>query len=103
MKVNRRLLIESIIVSILIILLGLGWNISQGYFLTKNYVPDIIDNYKSSDYLQHKVSFGILYKGNWISMIVGIGAFLFLIITYYGIRTWLNHMKYKFKVKKGFE
>lgn len=69
MKVDKRLLIESIIVSILIVFAYLGWRIVQGYLLTKNYVPDIVSSYESTDYLQQKVSFGIINDGNWITVI----------------------------------
>ncbi|MFC7681810.1 hypothetical protein ACFQV5_23155 [Paenibacillus sp. GCM10028914] len=92
MKVNKRLLIESIIVSSLIVLTYFGWGIVRGMLLTKNYVPDIIDSYKATDYLEREVSLGLVNRRNWITVLLGSGGFLFLIITYYWIRILLNKM-----------
>ena len=97
MKINKRLLLESIIVSVLVLLIGFGWEIVQGMLLTRKYVPDIMNSYNSADYLQHKVSFGILYGGNWILSFV---SFLILVFLYYGFRLLLNYMRRNFKGKK---
>jgi quinol-cytochrome oxidoreductase complex cytochrome b subunit len=100
MKVNKRLLIESVIVSIVIVLVVLGWGIVRGNLLTKNYVPDIVDSYKTTDYLQHEVSFGFVNRSNWITVLMGLCGFLFVVITYYGIRVWLSKMIKKNRVPK---
>lgn len=92
MKINKRVLIESIIFSTIIVLAVLGWRIVRGYFLTQNFVPEIINSYDSIDYLQHKVSFGIVNRNYWITAIIGIGGFVVLFITYYWIRTWLTQI-----------
>ena len=99
MKINKKILIESTIVSILIILLPIVINVIQGLLRTKKYAPDIIDEYATADVLQHKVSFGIFYGFgyNWVTIIVGIGAVFFLILIYYGIRIridqWIKKMR----------
>ncbi|GIO12340.1 hypothetical protein J19TS2_18950 [Cohnella xylanilytica] len=90
MKLNRRVFIESIAVSILISLTVIGWKIIRGYYTTQKYVPEIVNRYESIDYLQHKVSFGIVGRSGWITLLWGMGGFLLLAITYYGIRTWLT-------------
>ncbi len=95
MKINRRVFIESIVVSILISLTVLGWEITRGYYTTQKYVPEIVNSYESIDYLQHKVSFGIVGRSGWITILWGMGGFLLLAITYYGIRTWLTKLKNK--------
>jgi hypothetical protein len=92
MKIDKRVLIESIIVSTLIILAVIGWRIVRGYLLTQNYVPEIINSYDSIDYMQHKVSFGIVNRSYWKTAMIGIGGFVLLFITYYGIRTWLTQI-----------
>ncbi|MGF7050750.1 menaquinol-cytochrome c reductase cytochrome b subunit [Paenibacillus sp. DS2015] len=92
MKVDKRLLIESIIVSILIVLAFIGWEIVRGMLLTKNYVPDILESYKTIEYLQHKLSFGIIIRSKWITVLMGFSGFLFMVVTYYGIRVLLNRM-----------
>ncbi|AOZ90770.1 hypothetical protein [Paenibacillus crassostreae] len=99
MKVNKRLLIESIIVSILIVLVFLGWEIVRGMFLTKNYIPEIVDSYKETDYLQNEVSFGTVNRSNRITVLMGISGFLFMLITYYGIRVLLNQIIQKNKIQ----
>jgi hypothetical protein len=100
MKVNKRLLIESVIVSIVIVLVVLGWGIVRGMLLTKSYVPDIVDSYQATDFLQHEVSFGTVNRSNWITVLMGLGGFLLLVITYYGIRVWLNQMIKKNRAPK---
>jgi len=95
MKLNRRVFIESIVVSLLIILAILGWEIIRGYYTTQKYVPEIVNRYESIDYLQHKVSFGIVGRSGWITILWGMGGFLLLAITYYGIRTWLNRRLFR--------
>lgn len=103
MKVDKRLLIESIIVSILIVLAYLGWRIVQGYLLAKNYIPDIVNSYESTDYLQQKISFGIINDGNWKTVMKSFFGFSFLIITHYAIRKWLTQTNKINRVKKRFD
>ncbi|URN93378.1 MAG: hypothetical protein NAG76_16280 [Candidatus Pristimantibacillus lignocellulolyticus] len=89
---NLRLLIESIIVSILIFGLFIGMKVIQGVINTYKYVPDVIDSYTSANYSQHKVSFGIVSVNefNGITLVLGVIILILLIIFYYGIRIMLN-------------
>ncbi|WP_157756158.1 hypothetical protein [Paenibacillus crassostreae] len=101
MKVNKRLLIESIMISILIVLAFLGWGIVRGMYLTKNYVPDIVGSYEAIDYLQHEISFGIVKdRSSWITVLISFSGFLFMIAAYYGSRVFLNQMIKKNRVNK---
>lgn len=92
MKLNLRLLIESIVVSILLFGLFIGVKVIQGIVNTNKHVPDIIDSYTSANYSQHKVSFGIVSVNefNGITLALGVGILILLIIFYYGIRIMLN-------------
>ncbi|AZK45079.1 hypothetical protein [Paenibacillus lentus] len=59
-KLNKRVLIESIMFPIAIIVVVLGFQVVQGLWLTRNYVPDIINEYASVEYLQQQVAIGII-------------------------------------------
>jgi menaquinol-cytochrome c reductase cytochrome b subunit len=52
--------------------------ILSGMFLTMYFVPDIINAYKSVDYLQHKVAFGGIVRGmhHWGASLVLVMMFL---------------------------
>lgn len=101
MKINKRILIESIIVSVIIFVLPIMIKVIQGVISTKKYVPDIIDSYTTTNYSQHKVSFGIVYRNeySWGTVIAGIGAFMLLILLYYGIRIRIEQWIKKKNVK----
>jgi len=90
MKLNKRIFIESIIVSLFIVLLFYGWKVVRGMFLTNNYVPNILDNYNSTDYIQHVTSFGTVSNTNWVTPLTSIGGFLFILISYYVVRVALK-------------
>ncbi|NMO97693.1 hypothetical protein [Paenibacillus lemnae] len=92
MKLNKRLMIESVIVSMIMMLFYTGWNVIKGMMLTKNHVPDILNQYKSVDHLQTKVSFGTVYAGGWEMWMIGFAWFTFLTITYYAIRVGFKRM-----------
>jgi len=89
MKVNKRLLIESIFISILIVIFFQVVKVIQGVINTKKFVPGIIDSYTSINYLQHEVSFGVIYenKHSWLMIVLGI---VILMVIYYGIRVMIN-------------
>lgn len=61
--------------------------VSQGIYLTMNYVPDIVEEYESVAYLQHNVSFGFVYRSISVWRTAGeIFGFLLLGIVVYYIR-----------------
>lgn len=93
MKIDKRLLIESIVVPIFLAMAFFGWRMIQAYLLTRNDVPSVINNYESTDYLQSSVSFGVVMGVNWISVIIGIVGFSILLITYYMLRLKIRKRK----------
>ncbi|MNJ51220.1 cytochrome b6 [compost metagenome] len=95
MNINKRVFIESIIVSIVIIIAVLGFNIVQGMLLTRNYVPDVTNGYASVDYLQHKVEFGIVNRLDWLTIVFGFSGILLLAMTYYVLRMKLSQFSTK--------
>ncbi|CAM3780442.1 hypothetical protein [Marinicrinis lubricantis] len=56
---KRRILIESLLFSGLVIVGYFIWKTLRGYYTTKTYVPDILEKYENVDGLQHEVSFGV--------------------------------------------
>ncbi|MEB1807107.1 MAG: hypothetical protein LPK26_07375 [Bacillaceae bacterium] len=66
-----KLLVKSIIVSLVIHAFYFIGQIVYGLMLTKSYVPDIVDSYESVTYLQNEVTFGYI-----ISPIFFIGSFI---------------------------
>lgn|GEM_PF-935811 len=92
MIINKRIMIESIIVSILIFVFSVWIKIIQGAINTQKHVPDLIDSYSSANYLQEQVSFGVVYSNgyNWAIIPLGIAIFISLILLYYGIRVMIN-------------
>lgn len=63
-KFSMKILIESLIVSFITAVVFIGWQVVNGYVLTKNYVPDIINSYAGVDYLQEEVAFGVVQRSN---------------------------------------
>lgn len=92
MRVNKRLLIESIFISILIVIIFQVVQVIHGIKNTKKFVPDIIDSYTSTNYVQHEVSFGVVYenKHSWLMIALGMVT---LIVIYYWIRIMINKWK----------
>lgn len=57
-----RLLIQSIIFSIAVHVLYFGGNIVHGWYLTRNYVPDIGNAYENVYNLQNEVAIGYVLR-----------------------------------------
>lgn len=55
-----KLLVQSIIISLVIHAFYFIGQIAYGVMITKSYVPDIVDSYESVTYLQNEVSFGYI-------------------------------------------
>lgn len=100
MKINQRLLMESFLVSILAIVMLCTWKMVQGYFLAQNYVPDMIHNYDSVNYLQTQMSLGLINRSGWIFMTIGLSSLVMLTIAYYVIRLWINNVVKKFREER---
>lgn len=92
MKINKRLLVEAIIVSVLIILLGFGWMIIQGYLITKNRLPEILNHYESVEYLNTSAEFGVDIGFNWTSTIIPTIGVVIFAAAYYGLRILMNRL-----------
>ncbi|MCI3919445.1 hypothetical protein MO973_04270 [Paenibacillus sp. TRM 82003] len=92
MKVNKKRIVESIVVSVFVYVISLGWNVLQGYLLTKNYVPDIVNRYATVDYLQSKVSFGVTYELNLLSLFVVLLNLMIIGAIYYLARSYITRV-----------
>lgn len=86
-KLNKRVLIESLMFPIVIIIAVVGFQVVQGLWLTRNYVPDIINDYASVEHLQQQVAFGIIIRRTWLSTFLEISGFVILAMIYYVLRT----------------
>ena len=89
MKVNKRLLIEAIIVASLALLAYFGWGVVRGMVLTMKHVPDVVSKYESGEVLQQEVAFGVIENSGWSLLFLGLGAYLLMIMAYYWIRVGL--------------
>jgi quinol-cytochrome oxidoreductase complex cytochrome b subunit len=56
----KRSIIQATIFSVMTMLLYFGYQIGVGMYTTYSYTPDIIHAYSNIDYLQNKVSFGVI-------------------------------------------
>lgn len=85
MRWNGRLLLESIIVSVFLIVVFIIWQIIQGYMATKKTLESIDGiTIGAGEQLPSKVTFGATYD---IDFPVLLGCFLLMAIVYYGVRT----------------
>ncbi|NUU60575.1 hypothetical protein [Paenibacillus agri] len=80
----KKPLIGSLIVGLIFAFVYYAIQIIQGMYLSKKYVPDIVDKYTTMDYLQHKITFGHEYSSMW-RIIEFSGLMLLGIIVYF---TW---------------
>lgn len=92
-KLNKRALIESIIFVVLILAGVVGFQVVQGALLTRNYVPDVINNYASVEHLQQQVAFGTIARTDGITLVLEIGGLLLMAMAYYMLRTRLIRLR----------
>ncbi|MFD2613896.1 hypothetical protein [Paenibacillus gansuensis] len=85
MRRNWRYLGEAATAAVILPVLYYAWQIGAGMWMTLNYTPDMMDQYESVDYLQHKVSFGFAYTFAWWQVAF---AALVLGVLYYRVRIW---------------
>ncbi|MBU5444885.1 hypothetical protein [Paenibacillus sp. MSJ-34] len=82
-------IVQSVIFSLLLIVVYYGVQIGIGYYMTLHYVPDIVDSYAQVGYLQHQVSFGVI-RGNpdleFAALFVG-GCAAFILLKTLWLRT----------------
>lgn len=85
MRLNRRLLLESVIVSAFLIIVFIIWQIVQGYMMTKKTLESMNGiTIGATDNLPSEVTFGMTNSVDWT---VFLGCFLLMGIVYYGVRT----------------
>lgn len=93
MRINRRLCVESLLVTLFMSLGLIGWKVAQGMWMTATYVPDMSQSYSSETNLQTQVTFGAIVRWDAsLILLYGIGFILFA-AAYYGIRSGLLKRK----------
>lgn len=84
---NKRLALESFLVTLLFIIGFVAWNVVQGMIMTMNYVPDLTNTASSVTPLQSKIAFGSRVQWDTTSMIMAVAGFILLAAAYYGLRS----------------
>ncbi|MDR6726722.1 quinol-cytochrome oxidoreductase complex cytochrome b subunit [Paenibacillus amylolyticus] len=93
MRLNKPLVLESIIVSLLLTVGIIFWQVIQGMILTYQYKPDIAASYASVEKLQSTVTFGMVVRADLTFMLmIGAGLFLFMCL-YYRVRSRMKQRK----------
>lgn len=93
MRINRRLCVESLLVTLFMILGLIGWKVARGMWMTATYVPDMSYSYSSATNMQTQVAFGAIVRWDAsLILLYGIGFILFA-AAYYGIRSGLLKRK----------
>jgi len=64
--------VRALLVGALFLAIYYMYQMISGIILTKTYAPDIVQRYEQVDYLQHKVSFGVVVNGGFPMMELGI-------------------------------
>jgi menaquinol-cytochrome c reductase cytochrome b subunit len=95
MRINKKILIESVLFSILLITVGIAWKVVQGFILTKAYTPDILNSYESIQFLESTTSFGVQSDSIWKNIFLALCGFISLTIIYYGIRIMIRKFRNK--------
>ncbi|KKO54425.1 hypothetical protein [Paenibacillus sp. DMB20] len=79
-----RILLESAVFGIVAGILYFAWPVIQGYWMTVNYVPDVISTHGNVEYLESQVSFGKIGAPNgWYNV-----AVFLLPAAIYGLNRW---------------
>lgn len=76
----KRNILQSLLFSIILVILYVGMKVGIGYYKTLHYTPDIVAAYESVDYLQHEVKFG--YLGSTYGLIEMAGVLLLGMVVY---------------------
>ncbi|WP_028563913.1 hypothetical protein [Paenibacillus pinihumi] len=87
-----RLIVESLLFAAAVTAVVIGWQVVRGMLTTVYETPDILNQYASVDYLEHKTSFGVIYES---SIWYVIGGFLLIAALYAAIRLAWNSRKRK--------
>ncbi|MGX1827408.1 hypothetical protein ACWIE6_04115 [Paenibacillus taichungensis] len=87
MRINKRLGVESLLVTLLFTLGFMAWNVVQGMLMTLNHTPEMMNNASSVTLLQSKVAFGSIARWDITSILIAAIGFLLLAAAYYGLRS----------------
>ncbi|OAX50181.1 hypothetical protein [Paenibacillus sp. AD87] len=87
MSINKRLGMESLLVTLLFTLGFMVWNVIQGMLMTLNHTPEMLNNASSVTSLESKVDFGSIARWDTTSILVAAVGFLLLAAAYYGLRS----------------
>ncbi|WP_413027104.1 hypothetical protein [Paenibacillus taichungensis] len=87
MSINKRLGVESLLVTLLFTLGFMAWNVVQGMLMTLNHTPEMMNTDSSVMMLQSKVSFGTIARWDSTSILIAAVGFLLLAAAYYGLRS----------------
>ncbi|NUU79862.1 hypothetical protein [Paenibacillus xylanilyticus] len=93
MRINKRLCVESLLVTMFMTLGIIGWNIAQGMLLTASYKPDLSVAYSSSTNLQSQVAFGAVVQWDFALILFWAAGFILFAAAYYGVRSGLQHWR----------
>jgi hypothetical protein len=86
MSINKRLGVESLLVTLLFTIGFMAWNVVQGMIMTLNHVPEM-NNGSSVAMLQSEVAFGFIARWDTTSILIAVIGFLLLAAAYYGLRS----------------
>ncbi|MEW4429637.1 MULTISPECIES: hypothetical protein [Paenibacillus] len=93
MRINRRLCVESLLVTLFMILGMIGWKVAQGMWMTATYVPEMSHSYSSVANLQSQVRFGAVVRWDAGLIFLYAAGFILFAAAYYGIRSGLLKRK----------
>jgi len=91
MKLNVRLLVESLIVAFVLMAIFFIWQIVQGYFLTKK----IVHSFDSTMAVDHAFPSNVVItsSNSGLNWSVSVAVFLLMAVVYYGVRYLFIHYK----------
>lgn len=91
MKLNVRILVESLIVAFVLMAIFFIWQIVQGYFLTKK----IVHSFDSTMAVDHAFPSNVVItsSNSGLNWSVSVAVFLLMAVVYYGIRYLFIHYK----------
>ncbi|SLK13370.1 MULTISPECIES: hypothetical protein [unclassified Paenibacillus] len=96
MSINKRLGMESLLVTLLFTLGFMVWNVIQGMLMTLNHTPEMLNNASSFTSLESKVDFGSIARWDTTSILVAAVGFLLLAAAYYGLRSGIQRWTQRF-------
>ncbi|MGO4530524.1 hypothetical protein AB4Z30_15685 [Paenibacillus sp. 2TAF8] len=87
MRLNKRVGIETMIVTCIFTLLLVVWNVVQGMVLTLEHVPQVTALQTSG--ASSQVDFGHVASGSGLMIALSVGGIFLIAMTYYVIRSYV--------------